>query len=48
MGYQVTTLFFFFREVPKLGQLLIMRLLFVEQPVPKAVTTSWVDTTHAK
>lgn len=25
-----------------------MRLLFVEQPVPKAVTTSWVDTTHAK
>jgi len=37
-----------FREVPKLGQLFIMRLLFVEQPIPKAVTTSWVDTTHAK
>ncbi|XP_037081882.1 general transcription factor IIH subunit 4-like, partial [Pollicipes pollicipes] len=25
-----------------------MRLLFVEQPIPKAVTTSWVDTSHAK
>ena len=31
-----------FRELPKLAQQFVMRLLFVEQPIPNAVVMSWV------
>jgi transcription initiation factor TFIIH subunit 4 len=35
-----------FRELPSLSQQIVMRLLFVEQEVPKAVVTSWVTSGH--
>lgn len=36
------------RELDLLGQVFVMRLVFLEQPVPKAVVTSWVDADHVK
>ena len=32
-----------FRELPPLAKQFVLRLLHVEQPVPKAVVTSWVS-----
>ncbi|CAK1550273.1 unnamed protein product [Leptosia nina] len=37
-----------YRELPELARHFIIRLLFVEQPVPQAVVASWVTQTHAK
>ena len=31
-----------FRELPELAKHYVMRLLFVEQPIPQQVITSWV------
>ena len=36
------------RELPDLARHFVIRLLFVEQPVPQAVVASWVTQTHAK
>lgn len=38
----------FCRELPELARHFVIRLLFVEQPVPQAVVASWVSQTHAK
>ena len=35
--------FLFSRELPPLGKQFVMRLLYVEQAVPKAVVSSWVN-----
>ncbi|CAB4069278.1 TFIIH4 [Lepeophtheirus salmonis] len=35
-----------FRDLPPLGKLFVMRLLYVGQPVPKAVISSWVVSKH--
>jgi transcription initiation factor TFIIH subunit 4 len=35
-----------FRELPILAQQFVMRLLYVEQPVPKAVIISWVNAAY--
>lgn len=32
-----------FRELPALAKQFVLRLLYVEQPVPKAVVISWVN-----
>ena len=32
-----------FRELPSLAKQFVLRLLYVEQPVPKAVVSSWVN-----
>ncbi len=32
-----------FRELPALAKQFVLRLLYVEQPVPKAVVSSWVN-----
>lgn len=37
-----------YRELPELARHFVIRLLFVEQPVPQAVVASWVTQTHAK
>ncbi|KAH9639024.1 hypothetical protein HF086_003555 [Spodoptera exigua] len=37
-----------YRELPELARHFVIRLLFVEQPVPQAVVTSWVSQTFAK
>ncbi|XP_068620323.1 general transcription factor IIH subunit 4 [Battus philenor] len=37
-----------YRELPELARHFVIRLLFVEQPVPQAVVASWVSATHAK
>lgn len=37
-----------FRELPGLAKQYVMRLLYVEQPVPKAVVTSWVNMANYK
>ncbi|XP_050668284.1 general transcription factor IIH subunit 4 isoform X3 [Leptidea sinapis] len=37
-----------YRELPELARHFVIRLLFVEQPVPQAVVASWVSQTHAK
>ncbi|KAJ0174375.1 hypothetical protein K1T71_010521 [Dendrolimus kikuchii] len=37
-----------YRELPELARHFVIRLLFVEQPVPQAVVTSWVSQTYAK
>lgn len=31
----------FFRELPELARQYVIRILFVEQPVPQAVVASW-------
>lgn len=41
-------IYVFFRELPELARHFVIRLLFVEQPVPQAVVTSWVSQTFAK
>lgn len=38
----------FFRELPELGRQYVIRILFVEQPVPKAVVASWGSQLYAK
>ena len=35
--------FFYLRELPPLAKQFVMRLLYVEQAVPKAVVSSWVN-----
>ncbi|XP_013394189.1 general transcription factor IIH subunit 4 [Lingula anatina] len=35
-----------FRELPCLARHYVMRILFVEQPVPQAVVSSWVENKH--
>ena len=35
-----------FRELPTLAKHFVMRILFVEQPVPQAVVASWITTKH--
>ncbi|CAH0401097.1 unnamed protein product [Chilo suppressalis] len=37
-----------YRELPELARHFVIRLLFVEQPVPQAVVTSWVSQTYAR
>lgn len=37
-----------YRELPELARHFVIRLLFVEQPVPQAVVTSWVSQAFAK
>jgi len=37
-----------FRELPELARHFIMRSLFVEQPIPQAVVTSWIHPSHVK
>ncbi|KAM3959470.1 general transcription factor IIH subunit 4 marionette [Aphomia sociella] len=37
-----------YRELPELARHFVIRLLFVEQPVPQAVVTSWVSQAYAK
>lgn len=37
-----------YRELPELARHFIIRILFVEQPVPQAVILSWVSQLHAK
>nr|CAG4643886.1 EOG090X04KD [Lepidurus arcticus] len=37
-----------FRELPELGKEYVMRMLFVDQPVPQAVVGAWVSQAHAK
>jgi len=37
-----------FRELHPLSKQFVMRLLFVQQPVPQAVVASWVTQNHAK
>ena len=37
-----------FRELPELSRHYIMRILFVDQAVPKAIMGSWVSPNHTK
>lgn len=37
-----------YRELPELARQFIIRILFVEQPVPQAVISSWVSQLHSK
>jgi transcription initiation factor TFIIH subunit 4 len=37
-----------FRELPELSRIYIMRILFVDQSVPKAIMGSWVSPNSAK
>lgn len=39
---------FFFRELPELARQYVIRILFVEQPVPQAVVASWGSQTFSK
>ncbi|CAH8842061.1 unnamed protein product [Trichobilharzia szidati] len=32
-----------FRELPELSKHFVMRLLFIEQPIPKSIVSGWVD-----
>lgn len=38
----------FSRELPAIAKHYVIRLLFVEQPVPQAVIASWVSQAYAK
>lgn len=35
-----------FRELPPLAQNFTLRLIFIEQPIPQAVVSSWVKSTR--
>ncbi len=35
-----------FRELPSLSQNFVLRLMFIEQPIPQAVISSWVKTSR--
>ncbi|XP_059607829.1 general transcription factor IIH subunit 4 [Phlebotomus argentipes] len=37
-----------YRELPEIGRQFVIRILFVEQPVPQAVVSSWGSQLHAK
>lgn len=37
-----------FRELPEIAKQFVIRMLFVEQPVPQAVVQSWGSQVHAK
>ncbi|XP_063225175.1 general transcription factor IIH subunit 4 isoform X2 [Bacillus rossius redtenbacheri] len=37
-----------YRELPEIGRHYVIRILFVEQPVPQAVVASWVSQAYAK
>lgn len=32
-----------FRELPELAKHFVMRLLFIEQPIPKSIVSGWVE-----
>jgi len=38
----------FFRELPEIAKQFVIRILFVEQPVPQAVVASWGSQIYAK
>jgi len=40
--------FNFYRELPEIARHYVIRILFVEQPVPQAVVASWVSQAFAK
>lgn len=35
-----------FRELPSLSQNFVLRLMFIEQPIPQAVISSWVKSSR--
>lgn len=37
-----------FRELPEIARQFVIRILFVEQPVPQAVITSWTSQLYSK
>lgn len=37
-----------YRELPEIARQFVIRILFVEQPVPQAVITSWTSQLHSK
>lgn len=37
-----------YRELPEIARQFVIRILFVEQPVPQAVVTSWTSQLHSK
>lgn len=41
-------MFNFYRELPEIARHYVIRILFVEQPVPQAVVASWVSQAYAK
>ncbi|XP_046663467.1 general transcription factor IIH subunit 4-like [Homalodisca vitripennis] len=43
-----TTCLAVYRELPAIAKHYVIRLLFVEQPVPQAVIASWVSQAYAK
>lgn len=38
----------FFRELPELARQYVIRILFVEQPVPQAIVASWGSQAFSK
>lgn len=38
----------YFRELPELARQYVIRILFVEQPVPQAVVASWGSQAFSK
>ena len=45
MKYKI---YFVYRELPPIAKHYVIRLLYVEQPVPQAVIASWVSQAYAK
>ncbi|PSN55058.1 General transcription factor IIH subunit 4 [Blattella germanica] len=43
-----TTCLAVYRELPEIAQHYVIRILFVEQPVPQAVVASWISQSYAK
>ncbi|KAJ1530657.1 hypothetical protein ONE63_005529 [Megalurothrips usitatus] len=43
-----TTCLAVYRELPEIGRHYVIRILFVEQPVPQAVVASWLAQEHSK
>lgn len=37
-----------YRELPEIGRQFVIRILFVEQPVPQAVIASWTSQQYSK
>jgi transcription initiation factor TFIIH subunit 4 len=37
-----------YRQIPEIGKQFVIRILFVEQPVPQAVVLSWGSQLYAK
>lgn len=38
----------YFRELPEIARQYVIRMLFVEQPVPQAVVASWCHQSYSK